>query len=176
MIMGANVKKKLINSKKGQALIEFIVFLPIIIGLYSIISGFANAINGSINQQKISRAYFYNRIQNNSNFPGPSLVEEAYGGWSYFGAFFIGWKEFFKEEGNPLMPCYKVSLPLQNNQQEKCNEGYSDKNTSLIRVGTVFGMCGTSFYHTNGRVFYLPDLPGSDFSLVVDKSSCTISQ
>ena len=59
------------SHQKGQALIELIIFLPLMFMFYSMISGFANAINGSINQQKIARSYFYYRLQNNSTIPKP---------------------------------------------------------------------------------------------------------
>ena len=60
------------NNQTGQALIELIIFLPLMFMFYSMISGFANAINASINQQKVARAYFYYKVQNNSTIPKPS--------------------------------------------------------------------------------------------------------
>jgi hypothetical protein len=65
-------RKKL--DQRGQALIELIIFLPLIFTLYGLIGGFANAINGSINQQKITRSYFYFRAQNSSNLVGPQII------------------------------------------------------------------------------------------------------
>ena len=108
------------NKERGQALIELIVFLPLMITLYSVIAGFASSINGSINQQKVTRAYFYYRIQNNSNIPGPKSGDwEA---WSQFGMFYIGWKERFEGDSQPVMPCYKVSIPFKDEPTDKCDE------------------------------------------------------
>src|SRR5665648_323680 len=103
--------KKKLNCQKGQALIELIVFLPLMITLYSVIGGFANAINGSINQQKVSRSYFYYRIQNNSTIPG--IKSGDYQNWRKFGMFYIGWKERFENADQPVMPCYKISIPFR---------------------------------------------------------------
>lgn len=160
--------------QKGQALIELIIFLPLIVTLYSVIAGFANSINGSINQQKITRAYFYNRLQNNSTFPGPNLVDES--GWSLFSFFFIGWKDYFTDGQTPVMPCYKISIPFKDGPKDKCEDSYNQQKTLWVRVGTVYGVCGTSFYQSNGNVFFVPDRPGLDFGSVVDRSSCINAQ
>lgn len=167
--------KRNLKSQKGQALIELIIFLPLIVTLYSVISGFANSINGSINQQKITRAYFYNRIQNSSTFPGPGLVMDEFQSWRSFGMFYIGWKDYFKGD-EPVMPCYKVSIPFKDSPQDKCEDSYSTEKTLWVRVGTVYGVCGGTFYHSSGNVFYVPDGGFGSFSSVVDKSSCLISQ
>jgi len=163
-------------SNRGQALIELIIFLPLIVSLYSVISGFANSINGSINQQKISRAYFYNRIQNNSTIPGPGLLNKSYLNWGLFSVFFIGWKDYFKGEDSPIMSCYKVNIPFKNSPKDKCEDFYDKKNTLWVRVGTVYGICGATYFHSNSKVYYVPDSKGLDFSLVVDRRSCIISQ
>jgi hypothetical protein len=168
--------RHLLKQSKGQALIELIIFLPLMITLYSVISGFANSINGSINQQKITRAYFYNRLQNNSTFPGPPLVFESFESWSLFGVFFIGWKDYFKNEESPVMACYKVSIPFKNGPKDKCEEAYSQKKTLWVRVGTVYGACGTSLFQNGGEVFMVPDGDGPGFQAMSDKRSCVILQ
>ncbi len=168
---------RLTSAERGQALIELLIFLPLIVTLYSVISGFANSINGSINQQKVARAYFYNRIQNNSTIPGPKLVGESFSGWSLFSVFFIGWKDYFEGGVAPVMPCYKVSIPLKNGAaEEKCEKEYGEPRTLWVRVGTVYGICGGSYFHSNGKVYYLPDNRQTNFVSMVDKSSCTITQ
>jgi hypothetical protein len=166
----------LLKKSSGQALIELIIFLPLIVTLYSVIAGFANSINGSINQQKIARSYFYNRIQNNSTIPNPRTLNNTYVNWSIFSVYYIGWKDYFKGEGFPVMPCYRVNIPLKDKVKDNCEDAYSEKSTLWIRVGTVYGICGASFLHSNGKVYYLPDFPGINFTSVVDKSSCIISQ
>src|SRR5690606_15248645 len=114
----------LMRNDKGQALIELIIFLPLMITLYSVIGGFASSINGSINQQKITRAYFYYRIQNNST--NPEIKAGPIQNWETFGMSYIGWKDYFKggsdEGGLPVMPCYKISIPFKENPADKCED------------------------------------------------------
>lgn len=162
----------------GQALIELIIFLPLMITLYSVIGGFASSINGSINQQKVTRAYFYYRIQNNSTIPGPKAG--PIDSWQQFGMFYIGWKDYFKggdeSGGQPVMPCYKISIPFKDNPGDNCEEKYEQERTLWVRVGTVYGICGATYLNQgNNRYFTLPDVKIDNiFTQVIDKSSCII--
>lgn len=167
------------SDERGQALIELIVFLPLIVTLYSVIAGYANSINGSINQQKIARAYFYNRIQNSSTFPGPRLLKSTgnsyiYQSWKQFGFFFIGWKDYFTGGEIPVMPCYKVSIPFKDSPDDKCEQAYSDSKTLWVRVGTVYGVCGATYMYSGNQVYYMPDNRSANFVSLVDRSSCLI--
>ncbi len=162
------------KNQQGQALIELIIFLPLMFTLYSLISGFAGAINGSINQQKISRAYFYYRIQNNSTIPKPD-EERTYSAWRKFGMFYIGWKDYFKNE-SPVMPCYRISIPLKAAQQDVCEDRYTNPTSQYIRVGTVYGFCGGTYHTISGIVHPSPDSSGLTYKEVVDPSSCLILQ
>lgn len=170
MIMAANKKP----NQDGQALIELIIFLPLMFSLYGIISGFANAIYGSINQQKITRGYYYFRIQNNSMVPKTS-VDIALT-WSKFGMHFIGWADFLQGD-DPVLPCYEITIPLSANAGDTCETEYSGISTQFIRVGTVYGICGATFGRTNNAgLFLFPDFIGATFDQVTDVSSCLISQ
>lgn len=165
------------KNQKGQALIELIIFLPLMFMFYSMISGFANAINGSINQQKITRAYFYYRIQNNSTIPKPSGGPPK---WSTFGMFFIGWKDYFSgpggsgDEGIPMAPCYRVSVPLQASANDKCEDKYTTENTQFIRVQTVYGICGATYQKIDQSVLPVPDFIGADYSTLIGPESCLL--
>jgi hypothetical protein len=160
------------KNQKGQALIELIIFLPIMFMLYSLISGFANSINGSINQQKVTRAYFYFRAQNNSTIPKPD-ADKTFNSWAKFGMFFIGWKEYFSGGQRPMLPCYKVSIPMKATATDKCEEKYTSQTSQYIRVGTVYGICGTTFENVNG-VVYSPNYPGGSYTKVFDSENCII--
>lgn len=159
------------NPESGQALIELIVFLPLIVTLYSVIAGFASSINGSINQQKVARAYFYYRIQNNSSTPGPNVANKS---WSLFGIFYIGWKERFEGDDQPVMPCYKVNIPFKNTPEDNCDEAYSKTETTWVRVGTVYGICGATYSQNNGDVHAVPDGRTRSFAVLSDPSGCII--
>jgi hypothetical protein len=161
------------KTQSGQALIELIIFLPFIFILYGVVSGFAHSINGSINQQKITRAYFYYRVQNNSYIPKPD-ARSLHTSWRTFGMFFIGWKDHFKDGESPVMPCYKITIPLQgSNGKEQCDEAYTSSATSWIRVGTVYGVCGGTYGVDARGVLHYPDNYQS-FKRLTNYSGCII--
>lgn len=163
------------KNEKGQALIELIIFLPLMFMVYSLVAGFASAINGSINQQKIARAYFYYRVQNNSTFPAPSPGNHER--WSRFGMFFIGWYDKFLQGDNPAMPCYKISLPLGQSDDKSCDEAYEEDSSQFIRVGTVYGGCGNSYKNEDGTTIWLPNSlggPANNYVQVTELSTCLI--
>lgn len=166
--------KNILRSSRGQALIELIVFLPMMFMIYSLISGFASAINGSINQQKITRAYFYFRTQNNSTAPTPDYPDQGYKTWQRFGMTFIGWRAKFLPGDNPSMACYRVSLLTASGKDKECDQAYNEPVAQFIRVGTIYGICGASYQVDNGEVSLLPHRLGSNVSSVVDPSGCLI--
>lgn len=161
--------------QKGQALIELIVFLPLMITLYSVIGGFAGAINGSINQQKASRAYFYYRVQHNSAIPGLKYGSD-FSNWKKFGMFYVGWKQKFIGDGNPVMPCYKVSIPFKGSATEKCDQPYKNEKTLWVRVGTVYGVCGATYVTKDQFPYLVPDGGFTSVTEAFDQNSCTIVQ
>jgi hypothetical protein len=169
-------RMKGIKNQKGQALIELIIFLPLMFMFYAMISGFANSINASINQQKITRAYFYYRVQNNSTMPKPNPTGSGYShqSWGTFGIFFIGWKDYFVNS-KPIAPCYKISVPLQASGTDKCEETYTQPTTQFIRVQTVYGICGATYQNTGQFVLPVPDYPGGDFSTLTNAGGCLIT-
>lgn len=166
------------NNQKGQALIELIIFLPLMFMFYSMISGFANAINASINQQKVTRAYFYYRVQNNSTIPKPSTFNSQ---WQQFGMFFIGWKDYFQgaggngESGKPVAPCYRITVPLGVNAGDTCDTEYTTPSSMFIRVQTVYGMCGGTYAVIDSKVHPVPDFSGGDFNSLITRGGCLIT-
>lgn len=162
------------NNQKGQALIELIIFLPMMFMIYSLIGGFASSINGSINQQKVTRAYFYYLAQNNSLMPSPDSRTQVHNSWRKFGMTFIGWRLKFVNGENPAMPCYKISVPISPKAQDNCDEPYSEPSSQFIRVGTVYGICGATFQNENGNVVWLPNSQNANYTSVVDPESCLI--
>ncbi len=173
LIMVADMMK----SQKGQALIELIIFLPLMFMFYAMISGFANSINASINQQKITRGYFYYRVQNNSTMPKPSLNDGntySHENWGTFGMFFIGYKDYFINS-KPVAPCYKISVPLQAAGNDKCEEPYTQPTTQFIRVQTVYGICGATYNRNGQYVLPVPDFLGGDYATLTNAGGCLIT-
>lgn len=163
------------NNEKGQALVELIIFLPLMFMFYSMIAGFANAINGSINQQKIARSYFYYRLQNNSTIPKPD-PDNAFANWQLFGMFFIGWKDKFDAGNKPVAPCYQLTIPLKANASDTCETDYTTPTTLFIRVQTAYGVCGGTYQKSGNSATLAPDFNGGDFQSVTSKASCLIIQ
>jgi len=160
------------KNQKGQALIELIIFLPIMFMFYAIVSSFANAINGSINQQKIARSYFFFRTQNNPYIPKPD-AEKTYTQWSTFGMYFIGYMDD-DISNQPVAACYKVNIPMAPSGNDKCETSYSTATTQFIRVQTVFGVCGATYLTINNEAVLVPDYPGTHYSLLKTVNGCNL--
>lgn len=173
-------KKIKILDHKGQALIEFVLFLPFMMMMYMSILTIGNAINGSINQQKITRGYFYYRLSNNSTMPRPlrdPSRPEPSEGWSIFGMQIIGWADKF-EGRNPVSACYKFALPFEDSEEE-CDDKFTETKTPFIRTETVYGLCGATYQkHTgsNQNVRHPDSADGFDPTLVIRQPACLITQ
>ncbi len=165
---------KKIQNEKGQSLIEFVLFLPFMLMLYSVIINVSNAINGSINQQKVTRAYFYYNMQNNSMIPKPTRGADPSENWSSFGMQIMGWNTKIINE-SPVMACYKFNLPLGTGDEDNCDSAYSGKTTQYIRVGTVYGVCGATYKKVGGGNVRVPS-GGQAAGHAVGLDSCYIQQ
>lgn len=165
---------QILDNDKGQSIIEFVLFLPLLLMSYTLTLSIANAINGSINQQKVTRAYFYYTLQNNSTFPKPYRDggSEPYYSWKQFGMQIMGWTEELIDN-TPVMTCYKFNLPLGKNQADECKKGYSEKTTQYIRIGTVYGACGATYVNNQGDLFRVPS-GGVGATILASGESCLI--
>lgn len=165
-------KNRLIKNEDGQAIIEMVIFFPLLALLFMYFLNITASINGSINQQKITRSYFFARLKSNSLYPFGHDAREA--DWGYFGMSFIGWSEKFNTSNEPLAPCYSAKVPFFSTDETSCTEKYSGSRTNYIRVGTVFGMCGTTYQMGSGGE-YLRGVV-KEPSEVSSWESCTIQQ
>lgn len=165
------------KDNKGQSILEFLVFLPLFLTLMGLIVGLGNSINGSINQQKAVRGYFFYINQNNSMVPRPDYQSNAHAGWRAFGMFFIGWAERLQNDTSPVAPCYKLPIAVDSSDSV-CENSYSERTTQLIRVGSVFGLCGATYFNSGNHVYLAPFLDPSggaeDSPSVSGPDSCTI--
>lgn len=173
--MAAEMKE--VQNDKGQALIELIIFLPLMFAVYALVSGFANAIYGSINQQKFTRNYLYYRVQNDSTTPNrpPDTVN-----WTKYGMYYVGWREKVVDD-LPVQPCYRISLPITGAGSETCDSIYSGTgddtpSTQFMRVGTVYGFCGATYLRNNKIVFLAPNRGDLTYQSVTDANSCLIDE
>lgn len=171
------------SRESGQALVEFIIFLPLMLTMYSLVVIFGDAINGSINQQKATRGYFYFRIQNSPYIVRPLRDRQGtpvFGSWESFGMFFVGWADYLENEQFPVYPCYRLNLPFAAAAGDRCEQPYSTRSTQFIRVGTVYGACGASMGRSQaaGTRDYAEQPQGGDNEEVIlgaiSEGSCLI--
>lgn len=167
--------KNILKNEKGQGLIEFFLFLPFILMMYSICLSLASSINAAINQQKITRGYFYYKMSNNSMAPGPRRdgnVPEA--AWTDYSMHVNIWGESFLNGSDKVKAtCFKFEVPLGESEGDDCESAYSERTTQYIRVATAYGICGAT-YNNGGNIFnrYLTNfLPALG---VIDQYGCEI--
>lgn len=151
------VAKLLRKNQKGQALVEFLVFLPFMLMIYSVTHSMSNAIFASINQQKALRGYFYFKTAGNSHIPAPTAGAggDFFSDKRQFGFQAFGWMERLDGE-EPVAPCFKFNLLLGQDDEDECEESYSEPTTQFIRVMTVYGVCGASYVRVNENVEAYP--------------------
>ena len=137
-------------NQRGQAIFEFIIFLPVMLILYGIIIQLAAAINGSINQQKATRGYTYGAIKGNPTIPPRELIEINNQGEDIASqgmlVYLYAQEVTAGSEPSPYTTCYKVSSFGQG-EAEQCEEilDKTDQSSPLIRVKTGYGLCGATY-------------------------------
>ncbi len=140
------------KKNKGQAIFEFIIFVPFMFLAYTVSINLMSAINGSINQQKVTRGYFYARLKGNSRAPNfGELAEMQTVGASYAGMLAIGWRDNPFADGEtgsdvPKANCYKVASLFGQSILDTCEDKKDiGAPSSFVRVKTVYGICGASY-------------------------------
>lgn len=135
------------KNKKGQAVFEFIVFVPFFLLVLASMIVIGSAINGSINQQKAVRGYYYNRLFNNSHILDSGLLNQLKGeGIELAGILSIGWRD--RMDGvTPVAPCYELpKLLVKGVAGDVCDEKPVDTERSqLIRLKTMYGVCANTY-------------------------------
>lgn len=142
---------KKINNQKGQAVFEFILFMPFLMFLYMIFYTVGNSLNGSINQQKPVRGYYYHLVKGNSYLLtvadlssfGKKSIEKV-------GFMAIAYKEHGVGETKQFGTCFKFSSMLKGNSSEECDspERDSEDSSMYIRLFNAYGVCGPIFVAT----------------------------
>lgn len=176
--MSNNFHKKFLN-QKGQALFEMILFLPLLLFLFSIYYTVGNSISGSINQQKAVRGYFYATIKGNSYIISlADLKEFVNSGMKKIGFSALGWNEKLDGDKKSLAPCFKFSSLLKNGSTEECesDQRQEEGSSRFIRLFTYYGVCGPAYHVTNDKVpggatYY--DIPPNTQTQI---GSCNIKQ
>jgi hypothetical protein len=157
--------------EEGQSIFEFVIFLPFLIYLFSMMINVTNSINASINQQKAVRGYMFHYVKGNAMAPTMTDLKETYeaGGIDIGAATSIGWREKSASANESLAPCFKFVRFLGSPTDETCEDASlaDEPNTSTyVRVFTFFGLCGATYRKSDE--FYQPD------DIANDLGSCTL--
>lgn len=171
--------KKIKENEKGQAIFELLVFMPILIFLYTLIFNVGNSINVSINQQKATRRYYYFLAKGNSYIPFQAELGTYGGGVVRVGASMIGYADRLDGDsgsGQPVAPCFRFNSLFSDSDQEDCEDPTTgERQTSYVRVSTAYGVCG-AFYTRAGNRWIIPNSGGAGEPDPNNKNNvCTIS-
>ncbi|MBL6989287.1 MAG: hypothetical protein ISR65_05900 [Bacteriovoracaceae bacterium] len=142
------------RAEEGQAIFEFVVFLPFMISLAFILITLGSAINGSINQQKATRRYFYFLTKGNSMLPNIAVLTRLKGKVRSVGLDAVGWKE--KTQGrSPLAPCYSLKTVISKDLPgDNCESKATGNESRHIKLYTMYGVC-TGRYTIRRDKFFL---------------------
>ena len=153
---------RVIKNQKAQAIFEFIIFMPIMLVLYFLMLTVSGSINGSINQQKATRGYFFHLNRGNSMSPDlKDLDVYAGAGLNSVGMDMAGWME--KEIGSsPLLTCYEMKPFTSSGAKTTCDQR-SGRITNFIKPSTVFGLCSSTYILQDGQ-YVLYNLIGGNIS------------
>ncbi len=149
-------------NQKGQALFEFIIFLPIFLYMIKILFDYGDAINHSINQLKVVRGYYSYSNAGDSNLPNLAFANDFKGrGVAQIGSDAFAWSAT-KTTGSilPTGSCVKVMGFLGNGiQGETCEAPQVDNlKTQFIRAYSAYGVCtGTWSQSENTPGIYFLD-------------------
>jgi len=154
--MAAKKKKNIfLDDEKGQAIFEFVMFLPFIIFLFTVLVNLTNSINGSINQQKAVRGYFYRTLLHDSKAPNRIDIDFLSNkGINIIAPVTLGWAKKRIGESQSFGTCYKF-LSLFGASDEECDESRTGETSSnFVKVFTFYGVCGSTYLRSDTSGFF----------------------
>lgn len=158
------------NSEEGQALFELVVFIPFLIFLTTVMITVGNSINGSINQQKVTRRYFYHILKGSPNVTMKDDLDlYLAGGVNRVGMFSIGWRAKDGGGDRSFSACYGHSQIFSLTPDDTCDEPATEGgSTDFVRIYTYYGICGETYTVNNAGGFMV------DYSSKALSGSCSI--
>lgn len=147
-------KKESILNSQGQAIFEFIVFVPFYLYLLTVLMSFGNSINAAINQNKLIRGFFYRDLAGYSFPPIKRDLEELNKhGIDVVGMAVVGYRDRTDGE-NAVAGCVGIQRYIgADGADETCEEPPDGETaTRFIRLYTAYGVCGESW--SAGSDFY----------------------
>ncbi|MCF8058242.1 MAG: hypothetical protein K9K67_03035 [Bacteriovoracaceae bacterium] len=140
-----NIKYRAL-SEDGQAIFELLIFLPILVFLYTVIFNVGNSINVSINQQKATRRFLYFLAKGNSYLPSSNDLNTFKSGFVRAGISLVGYADRLEGGQQPIAPCFKFNALFTDSVDEDCETPNSgDRSSSYVRVFSAYGICGENY-------------------------------
>ncbi len=140
--MGAPSRKQIVRAnEQGQALIEFILLIPIVLLFVWYLVHVNVAINKSIVGQKHARSQLFLKMFNHRS--GPMFSEISQSGRSHF---YIGVSdEVVAGEVRPKAPTEMIGVgpspKLAKDMNDEPGEPAANSPRQRVRIRTVFGIC-----------------------------------
>lgn len=173
---GPRSERDKVVGEKGQAIFEFLAFMPFLVFLFVVIVTVGNSINTSINQQKFTRRYFYYLSK------GDSFVSDSFDLNNYMnaGATMIGMASvgYRSKEGaggtGAYAPCFRFINSFSSNPNEQCDESVVGNESNYVRVYTFYGACGATF-NVDDSGNPISSYYGTNQVILSSPVSCTIN-
>ena len=150
-----NKKKFFINNEKGQALFEFVIFLPFLIFIFTAFINISSSINGSINQQKATRGYLFRLLLNDSKAPNRHNINFFNrNGINVIGMSSVGWRIKSVGESQSFGACYKFLTLFGSGDGEECDDTrIGETQSNFIKVFTFYGVCANTYMKSKNGFF-----------------------
>jgi hypothetical protein len=145
----------LLSNEKGQALFEFVIFLPFLIFIYTAFINISSSINGSINQQKATRGYMYRLLLQDSKAPNRINIEFFAGqGRNVIGMSSVGWRVKSVGDQKSFGACYKFLSLFGSGEGEECDDKrIGETESNFIKVFTFYGVCANTYMKEKNGFF-----------------------
>lgn len=156
MIMVVKKKKNIfLENEKGQAIFEFVIFLPFLIFIYTAFVNISSSINGSINQQKATRGYLYRILLQDSKAPNRNNLEYLSSqGRNVIGMSSVGWRVKSKGDTQSYGACYKFLSLFGSGEGEECDDlRVGELQSNFIKVFTFYGVCANTYMRSKNGFF-----------------------
>ena len=166
------VKKEILENDKGQAIFELILFMPFLVYFVTILFNSGSAINGSINQQKATRGYFYYIVKGNSMLPvAGDLTAHMAEGITSVASASIGWAERKEGTAEQYGTCYRYST-LYSSSDEKCDDKAQEPTSSIfVKPLTFYGVCSATYINRGDSTYIWDPAAGSSQNCILSDGS-----
>ena len=134
-----------VREQKGQALMEFLMLMPILLALLWYLVHVSAAINTSIVGQKHTRSQLFLKLYNHRAGPVANEFDPALGGPER-AVFYIGVsKNPIKGTEKPDAPEVMLGMGMNPKKMDLANDDAGEAGADVfrqkVRVRTVFGIC-----------------------------------